>query len=174
MRTATVTAMRATLTVLAIVALVVGASSCSLGEDEVPAKEREQQVVDVVSDAVPLVERALRATKVEVGAGWGSCPGGIGHVYSGGGTLVAPADGAAGQLEAVRSALTEAGFEDGTQAEGHVSVSRGEVDLDFQPSPARGKGAWKVSFSGPCKRYSGDDEDYVKAANLEPSRTLLP
>lgn len=168
------TAMRATLTVLTLVALVAGASSCSLGSDEVSARDREKQVVDAVSEAVPLVEEALGATKVEVGGGWGSCPSGVGHVYSGGGSLVAPEGDSATQLEAVRTALTDAGFEDGTQVDGHVSVSRDEVDLDFQPSPARGRGAWAVSFSGPCKRYSGDDEDYVQEQGLAPATTLLP
>jgi hypothetical protein len=166
--------MRATLTVLALVALVAGASSCSLGKDEVSAKEREKQVVDAVSEAVPLVEEALGASKVEVGGGWSSCPSGVGHVYAGGGTLVAPADDPSGQLAAVRSALTGAGFEEGTQVNGHVSVSRGQVDLDFQPSPARGEGAWAVSFSGPCKRYGGDDEDYVQEQAMAPVTTLLP
>jgi hypothetical protein len=169
-----VTAMRATLTVLTLVALVVGATSCSLGSDEVPAREREKQVVDAVSEAVPLVERALGATKVEVGGGWSSCPSGVGHVYSGGGTITAPEGDRAAQLEAVRTALVDAGFEDGTQVDGHVSVSRGEVGLDLHPSAVRGKGAWKVSFTGPCKRYGGDDEDYVQEQGLTPATTLLP
>ena len=168
------TAMRLTLTVLALVALVAGTTSCSLGTDEVSARDREKQVVDAVSEAVPLVEQALGATNVEIGGSWGSCPSGVGHVYSGGGTLVAPEGDSAAQLDAVRTALTDAGFEDGTQVDGHASVSRGEVDLDFQPSPARGRGAWAVSFSGPCKRYGGDDEDYVKAQDLEGERTILP
>lgn len=168
------TAMRATLTVLTLVALVAGATSCSLGSDEVSARDREKQVVDAVSEAVPLVEQALGATEVEVGGGWGSCPSGVGHVYSGGGSIVAPEGDAAAQLDAVRTALSDAGFEDGTQVDGHVSVTRDEVDLDFQPSPARGKGAWAVSFSGPCQRYGGDDEDYVRGQGLEPARTLLP
>lgn len=172
MRT-TVTAMRATLTVLTLVALVAGVSACSIGADEVSAKDREKQVVDAVSEAVPLVERALGATEVVVGGGWGSCPSGVGHVYSGGGSLVAPEGEATAQLDAVRAALTDAGFEDGTQVDGHVSVSRGEVDLDFQPSPARGRGAWAVSFSGPCKRYGGDDEDYVEEQGRAPATTLL-
>ena len=165
--------MRATLTVLALVALVASTSACGLGKDEASAKDREKQVVDAVSEAVPLVEKALDATKVEVSGGWGSCPSGVGHVYSGGGSLVAPKGDTAAQLEAVRTALVGADFEDGTQVDGHVSVSRGDVDLDVQPSPARGEGAWSLSFSGPCKRYGGDDEDYVKEQGLQPATTLL-
>ena len=120
------------------------------------------------------VEQALGATKVTIGGGWSSCPGGVGHVYSGGGTITAPEGDTDAQLEAVRTALTDAGFEDGTQVEGHVSVSRDEVGLDFAPSAARGPGAWSVSFKGPCKRYGGDDEQYVQDQNLEGERTLLP
>lgn len=167
-------AMRATLTVLTLVALVAAASSCSIGSDEVPARDREKQVVDAVAEAVPLVERALGATQVEVGGGWSSCPSGVGHVYSGGGTITAPEGDVADQLEAVRAALTDAGFEEGTQVDGHVSVARGTAELDFQPSAARGRGAWAVSFSGPCRRYSGDDEDYVEEQGLAPARTLFP
>ncbi|HEY0642304.1 MAG TPA: hypothetical protein VGD39_02720 [Nocardioides sp.] len=166
--------MRATLTVLALVALVAGASSCSLGKDEVSAKDREKQVVDAVSEAVPLARKALGAADAQVEGQWGSCPGGVGHRFTGGGTLTGPEGDTDAQLEAVRTALVDAGFEDGTQVDGHVSVSRDDVDLDFQPSPARGKGAWAVSFYGPCNRYSGDDEDYVQAANLEPARSVLP
>lgn len=55
-----------------------------------------------------------------------------------------------------------------------MSLSRGEVDRDLQHSPARGEGAWAVSFSGPCKRYCGDDEDYVQEQGLAPATTLLP
>jgi hypothetical protein len=165
--------MRITLTVLTLVALVAATTSCSLGSDEMSARDRERQVVDAVSAAVPVVEQALDATEVEVGGGWASCPSGVGHVYSGGGSLVAPKGDAPTQLEAVRTALTDAGFEDGTQVDGHVSVSRGDVELDFQPSPARGRGAWAVSFSGPCKRYGGDDEDYVQEQNRAPATRLL-
>lgn len=165
--------MRATLTVLTLMALVVGATSCSTGADEVPARDRETQVVDAVSEAVPLVEQALGATEVEVGGGWSSCPSGVGHVYSGGGTITAPEGDPVAQLDAVRTALTDAGFEDGAQVDGHVSVSRGDVGLDLQPSAARGEGAWKISFTGPCTRYGGDDEDYVQEQGRAPERTLL-
>lgn len=170
----TVLAMRTTLTILWLAALLVGASACSTGSDEVSAQDREKQVVDAVIEAVPLVERALGAKPANIGGGWSSCPGGVGHVYSGGGTISAPAGDRDAQLDAVRTALTEAGFEKGTLVEGHVSVSRDEVGLDFAPSAARGPGAWAVSFKGPCKRYGGDDEQYVKDQNFEGERQLLP
>jgi hypothetical protein len=167
------TSVRLPITVLALVVLALTPSGCSFGRDEVPARDREKQVLDTVSEAVPLVEQALGARKVRVGGGWSSCPSGLGHEYSGGGTITAPEGDEAAQLDAVRSALTDAGFEDGTLVDGHVSVSRGEVGLDFHPSPARGPGAWKVSFSGPCKRYGGDDKDYVKEQDLAPAATLF-
>ncbi len=171
---ARVLAMRTTLTILALAALLVGATACSTGSDEASAQDREKQVVDAVAEAVPLVEQALGATQVKVGGGWSSCPSGVGHVYSGGGTISAPEGDRAAQLDAVRTALTDAGFEEGTLVEGHVSVSRDEVGIDFAPSAARGPGAWAVSFKGPCKRYGGDDEKYVQDQNLAGERTLLP
>jgi hypothetical protein len=166
--------MRMSRTVLALVVLTVTASACSTGSDDVSARQREEQTTDLVSEALPVVRDAIGATKVEVGGGWGSCPSGVGHVYSGGGTITVPEGDRTAQLDAVRAALTDAGFEDGTQVDGHASVSRGEVSLDFHPSAARGPGAWKVSFSGPCKRYGGDDEDYVQEQGRQPARTLFP
>ena len=171
---ARVAAMRPTLAVVALVVLVVGLSACSTGSDEMPPQDREKQAVDVVTEAVPLVEEALRSTRAEVGGGWSSCPGGVGHVYSGGGTISAPEGDASAQLDAVRTALTDAGFEEGTLVDGHVSVSRDEVSLDVTPSAARGPGAWAVSFEGPCKRYGGDDEQYVQEQNLAGEDSLLP
>lgn len=170
--------MRTALLLLSVGALLGVTSACSsspMGGDEVSAKDREQEVVDTVSEAVPAARDALGGTKVLVDGQWGSCPGGVGHRYSGGGTITASDGDSDAQLEAVRSALVDAGFEDGTQVDGHVTVARSEVELDFQPQlAARTPGTWKVSFHGPCKRYSGDDEDYVKAQNLEGARTLLP
>ncbi|MBD3914906.1 hypothetical protein [Nocardioides hwasunensis] len=166
--------MRTALTLLSLAALLGATSACSMGGDDVSAKSREQDVVDTVADAVPLAQDALGASKVLVDGKWSSCPGGVGHRFAGGGTLSAGEGDAAAQLEAVRDALVGAGFEDGTQVDGHVSVTRDEVALDFQQQlAATTPGTWKVSFQGPCKRYSGDDEDYVKAQGLEPARTLL-
>ena len=173
--TTTLGRMRTALTILALGALLGATASCSsLAADEVSAKEREKQVVDSVTEAVPLVQQALGATEVLVDGGWSSCPGGVGHVYSGGGTITAPEGDLDAQLDAVRTALVDAGFEDDSSVEDTVSASRDEVSLDVGPSAARGPGAWKVSFEGPCKRYGGDDEDYVQDQNLEGQRTLLP
>ncbi len=169
--------MRSALMLLSIAALLGATSACSssTGGDEVSAKTREREVVDTVTEAVPLAQGALGASKVLVDGQWGSCPGGVGHRFSGGGTITAKEGDTAAQLEAVRSALVDAGFDDETQVDGHVSVVRSQVDLDFSPQPAaQTPGTWKVSFHGPCKRYGGDDEDYVKAKNLEGARTLWP
>ena len=169
--------MRTALTILALGALIGATSACSssTGGDEVAAKDREKQVVDAVTEAVPLVEQALGATKVTVGGQWSSCPGGVGHVYSGGGSITAPEGDTDAQLDAVRTALTDAGFERRDHRSTTTSASsRDEVGLDFAPSAARGPGTWAVSFKGPCKRYGGDDEQYVQDQNLEGERTLLP
>ena len=170
--------MRTALLLLSVGALLGATSACSAstGGDDVPAKDREREVVDTVTKAVPLAQEALGATKVLVDGQWGSCPGGVGHRFTGGGTLSAPEGGdTQAQLEAVRSALVDAGYDDETQVDDHVTVARGEVELDFAPQlAAKTPGTWKVSYQGPCKRYSGDDEDYVKAQNLEGARQLLP
>lgn len=169
--------MRTALTLLSIAALLATTSACSssMGGDEMSAKTREQEVVDAVAEAVPLAQDALGASKAVVDGQWGSCPGGVGHRFTGGGTITASEGDTGAQLEAVRSTLVDAGFEDKTQADGHVSVVRSEVALDFSPQPAaKTPGTWKVSYYGPCKRYSGDDEDYVKAQNLEGAHPVLP
>jgi hypothetical protein len=167
--------MRTALTVLALAALAASVSACSLGEDGMSAEAREREVVDTVTEAVPLVQEAVAATEATVDGKWGSCPGGVGHRFAGGGTVTAPEGDPDAQLEAVRAALTDAGFEDGTKVDGHVTVTRDEVSLDVQqPSAVRGAGVWAVSFHGPCNRYGGDDEDYVKAQNLQPATVLLP
>lgn len=169
--------MRTALTLLSLGALLGATSACSTstGGDEASAKTREQEVVDAVAEAVPAAQDALGADTVLVDGQWGSCPGGVGHRFAGGGTIAASDGDTDQQLEAVRSALVDAGFEDETQVDGHVSVVRREVELDFKPQlAARTPGTWKVSFQGPCNRYSGDDEDYVTAQNLEGARTLLP
>lgn len=162
-------------TVLALVGLAVATSACSAGgSDDVSARDREQQAVDLVTEALPVVREAMGASSLEVDGRWSSCPGGIGHVYSGGGTLVAPKGPVAEQVQAARAALGDAGFTDVSEDDDFLGLTRDEVELSLQPSPARGEGAWSVTFKGPCKRYSGDDRDYVKAQNLEGARTLLP
>jgi len=170
--------MRTALLVLSVGALLGATSACSsssAGGDEVSAKAREQQVIDTVTQAVPVAQEALGATKVLVDGSWASCPGGVGHRFAGGGTLSASEGDTEAQLDAIRTALVEAGYDDETQADGHVSVSRGEVALDFAPQlAAKTPGTFKMSYQGPCKRYSGDDEDYVKAQNLEGARQVLP
>ncbi len=169
--------MRTALLVLSVGALL-GATSCtssSTGGDDVSAEAREQEVIDTVTKVVPVAQEALGATKVLVDGQWGSCPGGVGHRFTGGGTLSASEGDTESQLEAVRTALVDAGYDDETQVDGHVSVSRGQVGLDFAPQlAAKTPGTWKVSFQGPCKRYDGDDEDYVKAQNLDGARQILP
>jgi len=169
--------MRTALLVLSVGALLGATSACSSsasGGDEMSPQAREQEVVDTVTEAVPVAQDALEATRVLVDGQWGSCPGGVGHRFAGGGTLSASEGDTEAQLEAIRAALVDAGYDDDTQVEGHVSVSRGDVALDFAPQlAARPPGTWKVSFHGPCKRYSGDDEDYVKAKNLEGARAVL-
>ena len=135
-------AMRTALLVLSVGALLGATSACtssSTGGDDVSAKAREQEVIDTVAQAVPVAQDALGATKVLVDGQWGSCPGGIGHRFTGGGTLSASQGDSEAQLEAIRTALVDAGFDDETQVDGHVSVSRGEVERRLRAA-ARGAG----------------------------------
>lgn len=66
------------------------------------------------------------------------------------------------QLDDVRAALTGAGYEDTTQVEGHVTVTRDDTKVDVQPTPARGKGAWTVTVRSECADYDGDDLERVE------------
>ena len=54
------------------------------------AQDREKQVVDAVTEAVPLVCEALGATAGQIGGGWARGRAAWRHVYSGGGTISAP------------------------------------------------------------------------------------
>ena len=170
--------MRTALLVLSVGALIGATSACtssSMGGDDLSAEAREQEVIDTVTQVVPVAQDALGATKVVVDGTWRSCPGGIGHRFTGGGTLSAPQGNSEAQLAAIRTAVVEAGFDDETQVDGYVSVSRGDVEIDFSPQlAARTPGTWQVSYQGPCKSYGGDDEDYVEAQNLEGARRVLP
>ena len=66
--------MRSALMLLSIAALLGATSACSssTGGDEVSAKTREREVVDTVTEAVPLAQGALGASKVLVAS---SCRG---------------------------------------------------------------------------------------------------
>ncbi len=92
--TTTVGRMRTALTILALGALLGATSACSsssLGSDDVPAKEREQEVVDVVTEAVPVVQDALGGDQGRSSTGRGGrAPAGSVTGFSGGGTITAP------------------------------------------------------------------------------------
>ena len=133
------------------------------GPDQVDAvraatTERAQQVI-------PLVAEALGATAVRAHGQWQSCMA-ISWRYEAFATVEAADGEAAAQLEQVRSALVDAGWEDTTQVEGHVTVERDDTTVDVQPTPARGRGTWTVSVTSSCADYDGDDLERVE--NDEP------
>ena len=60
-----------------------------------------------------------------------------------GGQLIAPEKNVAQQLEKVRTALVDAGYDDVTQVEGHVTVEREGTTVDIQqPGAAYGPKKW--------------------------------
>ena len=156
-------------------AALLGLSACGLGSDSVSAATREQTAIDAVTEGLPLALTALEGTEALADGQWTSCPGGIGHQFRGGGILTAPKGEVGAQLEAVRTALIGADFQDDTTVDGHVSLTREEVSLDIQqPSSLLGPKKWRVSYHGPCRTYSGEDETYVEQQSLAPAETLLP
>jgi hypothetical protein len=157
---------------LALVVLAVSTSACGLGGDDVSAKTREKEVVDAVDEALPLAQEAVGATETEVVGKWMGCPGGIGHRFEGGGTMTAPQGDDPAALPSLASALTAKGFSDETQVDGHVTVARGDVRIDFRAPGARDPQQWTVTFEGRCHTYSGDDETYVAREHAKEWRTL--
>lgn len=158
---------------LTLVALAVTMSACGVdGGDDVPAESREQDVIGVLDEALPIAQQAVGATETDVAGKWMGCPGGVGHRYQGGGTLTAPEGDTEAALESLAGALTAEGFTDETKVDGHVSVTRDEVSIDFRAPVARDPRLWSVSFQGPCRTYSGDDADYVKQEHHKEWRSL--
>lgn len=159
-------------TALTLLALAVSLSACSLGGDDVSAKTREKDVVSALDEALPLAQVAVGATQTDVAGKWMGCPGGVGHRFEGGGTLTAAEGDSTGALQSLADALTAEGFTDETQVDGHVTVTRSDVRIDFRAPGARDPQLWNVSFEGPCHTYSGDDADYVAQEHAKEWRSL--
>ena len=162
----TVKRMRTTLLLLTLATLLAacggGASgnASSRGEVETTTTERAQE-------AIPLVSEALGASTTRASAEWQSCMA-ISWRYVAFATLKAPAGDTDAQLDKVRSALTGAGYDDATQVDGHVTVTRDDTTVDVQPSPARGKGTWVVQVQSQCADYDGDDLERVENDEARP------
>ncbi|RYC03852.1 hypothetical protein [Nocardioides zhouii] len=156
--------MRTTLLLL-VLATVMSACSTSGGS----AKEGGGESVDAVEtatteraqEAIPLVSEALGATAVKAQGQWQSCMA-ISWRYEAFATITAGEGETAAQLDQVRAALVDAGYDDATKVDGHVAVAQDDTTVDVQPSPARGQGAWTVSVQSSCADYDGDDLERVE------------
>ncbi len=86
----------------------------------------------------------------------------ISSKYAAIGQLVAAEKDTAQQLESVRSALVEVGYDDVTQVEGHVTMELDGTTFDIQqPGAAYGPDRWQVSVSSECASYDDDDQDRI-------------
>lgn len=154
----TVRRMRTTVLLLALVSLLAacgGGSGSSADTVESTTTERAQE-------AIPLVAEALGADVVRASRQWQSCMA-ISWRHEAFATLSAPPGGdTLTQLDDVRSALTGAGYDDATQVDDRVTVTRDETTVDVQPTPARGEGTWTVTVRSECADYEGDDLERVE------------
>ena len=154
----TVRRMRTTVLLLALVSLLAacgGGSGSSADTVESTTTERAQE-------AIPLVAEALGADVVRASRQWQSCMA-ISWRHEAFATLSAPPGGdTLTQLDDVRSALTGAGYDDATQVDDRVTVTRDETTVDVQPTPARGEGTWTVTVRSECADYDGDDLERVE------------
>lgn len=154
----TVRRMRTTVLLLALVSLLAacgGGSGSSADTVESTTTERAQE-------AIPLVAEALGADVVRASRQWQSCMA-ISWRHEAFATLSAPPGGdTLTQLGDVRSALTGAGYDDATQVDDRVTVTRDGTTVDVQPTPARGEGTWTVTVRSECADYEGDDLERVE------------
>ena len=152
-------------TTVLLLALLVSLTACGGGGEEEGdnagaggAEAVERTTTERAEEAIRLASEALGAREAEVYTQWQSCMA-ISSKYAAIGQLSAPEKDTAQQLESVRTALVEVGYDDVTQVEGHVTLERDGTTVDIQqPGAAYGPGTWQVSVSSECARYSGDDQ----------------
>lgn len=157
---------------IAAAGLVVLLSACtspstgesSSGDPDEGAERTQQGALAVVREAVPLAVQAVDGDRVRAEAGWTSCMPELSWKYDGAGVFKAPAGEVATQLDAIRTALVDAGFTDVTKVDGQVAVQRDDVTLVFSPHLATGdREAWQLSFHTDCKALTGDDKDHAES-----------
>lgn len=156
----TVGRMRTTVLLLALVSLLAACGGGSSGGGS-SVDEVESTTTERAQEAIPLVAEALGADVVRASRQWQSCMA-ISWRHEAFATLSAPARDTSTQLDDVRTALTGAGYDDTTQVDDHVTVTRDETTVDVQPTPARGEGTWTVTVRSECADYDGDDLERVK------------
>lgn len=160
-------------TTLVLVAVLATTAACGSGTDDGRASVDavETATTDAAGRAVPLAARALEARTVEAVGEWQSCMA-LSWRYEVFAQVTAPRGDSATQLDAVRAALLEGGYDDDTQVDGRVTVVRADTTVDVVPSPARGPGTWTVTVQSRCADYDGDDLDRVEDDEERPLRRL--
>lgn len=160
----TVSHMRTTVLLLALVSLLAACGGGSSGDADDAGSSVdtvESTTAEQAQEAIPLVAEALGADVVRASRQWQSCMA-ISWRHEAFATLSAPAGDTTTQLDDVRSALTGAGYDDATQVDDHVTVTRDATTVDVQPTPARGEGSWTVTVRSECADYDGDDLERVE------------
>ena len=155
--------------VLLLLSLCLAMTACSddSGGDTRSSGEKpadvEKRATQRVQEAVPLALEAVSGTKAEIRAQWRSCMPELSYQYEGDGLLTAPEAQDENGLEAIRSALVDAGWRETVHVPRHVNVERDGVTLDVrEPGAGYGPGRWRVRFHTECLTYSGEDKTAVE------------
>ncbi|MCW2793791.1 MAG: hypothetical protein JWO76_2889 [Nocardioides sp.] len=169
---ATVLPVRLILAVSSVLLVLTSCTADGSEGDHMSARDAEASYVASLEEAVPLAARTVEATKVEVVGRWQSCMGGF--QYQGTGAVHVDGPGDEAQVERVRSALTDAGWDDVTQVEGHVSVEKGDLALDLTRPGGAFPGLWTLAFHSDCRVLHGEDKDYAEQGQVNHFTGLRP
>lgn len=146
-----------------------GSGESPAGETDASAEQTEQSALATVREAVPLAVAAIGGDRVRAEAAWTACMPELSWKYDGAGVFKAPEGEVEAQLEAIRSALLDAGFADVTKVDDQVAVERDGLTLAFSPHLATGDPeAWQLSFQTDCLALSGDDKERAEADTPTP------
>ncbi|WP_324806286.1 hypothetical protein SH584_08455 [Sphingomonas sp. LY29] len=150
-------------------------TGCSDSSDGPSAAQTEETVAKEARNAVALSMQAVGGSGAKADARWFSCVQGMAWKYDGGGTFRAPEGNEAAQLEAIRTALTRAGYTDTTKVDRKVVVGRGDFSfvIYLRLRSAKYEPHWAFSFSSPCKGYPSADRKRIDSA-ARPRDTVLP
>ena len=155
------------LTALALTLAACGGAGGTTGadpEDGPTAEETRRAVVATAEDALPLAARSVSGTAIQAESAWEECMQNLSWRYAGGAVITAPEGTVDQQLEAIRTALVDAGYADVTANDGHVSVERDGVSVDIrQPAAGRDPRTWTASFFSECAPYSEEDVAAIEA-----------
>ena len=127
-------------------------------------EETRQAVVETAEEALPLAARTIAGTAIQAEAAWEECMQNLSWRYAGGAVITAPRGTVEQQLEAIRTALVEAGYTDIAANDGHASVERDGISVDIrQPAVGREPRTWTASFFSGCSPYSEDNVARIEA-----------